>query len=106
MVGLSHIHADHHTGLASILSLKVSWENEQDASGQGSTRVENYSNLGFVRVSNQEKGPIEKRTAGGQLGSSWLQSGFNLQAGLDEQGRQKLKNALSSLGLTTVTFNP
>ncbi|KAL3682128.1 hypothetical protein R1sor_000150 [Riccia sorocarpa] len=159
MVWISHIHADHHTGLASILSVRrkllekqgtfhpvivvgpkklkryldayerledlgmefldcsqttfeaesaasMSWENGQDASGQGSTKVENYSNLGLVRVSNKEEGPIEKPTAGGQLGSYWLQSGFNLQAGLDEQGRQKLKNALSSLGLAYLVSVP
>ncbi|KAL2612602.1 hypothetical protein R1flu_024294 [Riccia fluitans] len=164
MVWISHIHADHHTGLARILSVRrtllekqgnfkpiivvgpkqlkryldayerledlgmefldcsqttfeaesaatMDWENGQDASGQPITSVDNYSNVGskssgLVRAAYKEKGPIDKRNAGGQLRSYWLQSGFNFQAGLDGQGREKLKDALSSLGLAYLVSVP
>ncbi|KAJ7558868.1 hypothetical protein O6H91_04G059400 [Diphasiastrum complanatum] len=42
----------------------------------------------------------------GQLRSYWLQPGFHLQKGLDTVGREKLKNALSELGLLSLTSIP
>ncbi|CAM6105646.1 unnamed protein product [Calypogeia fissa] len=173
-VWISHIHADHHTGLARILAVrKKLLENEGklepvlvvgpkqlkrylDAYGRledlgmefldcsqttlfaegAATLAENgqysgtSSSQGQGRIVNNSAGQddttktmnvqgglislpspgrsskTDGRPVGGQLRNYWLQTGFHFQAGLDENGREKLKDTLSALGLSQLISVP
>lgn len=173
-VWISHIHADHHTGLARILSArKKLLENEgklepvlvigprqlkryldaygrlEDlgmefldcsqttlfaeseaslaANGQysGIGSSEREGRTGDIRTSGGQNDTgktsniqgglislpspgkrVDGRPVSGQLRNYWLQTGFHFQAGLDEQGREFLKDTLSALGLSHLTSVP
>ncbi|KAG6543814.1 hypothetical protein Mapa_014654 [Marchantia paleacea] len=162
MVWISHIHADHHTGLARILSVRrqlleeqgdfkpvlvigpkqlkryldayerleglgmefldcsqttfeaesaasMAWDSSpQDSGSLGSATSGPISKTttGLLRPSATVKGPSDRRPGSGQLRNFWLQTGFNFQSGLDEGGRAKLKDTLSSLGLAYLVSVP
>ncbi|BFI40606.1 ribonuclease Z [Marchantia polymorpha subsp. ruderalis] len=150
MVWISHIHADHHTGLARILSVRrqlleeqgnftpilvigpkqlkryldayerledlgmefldcsqTTFEAESAASMAWDSAPEGPASQGSAtKTTTGLLRPSEKRPGRGQLRNFWLQTGFNFQAGLDEGGRAKLKDTLSSLGLAYLVSVP